>query len=203
MIRSICLATLLVTAAATVPASAKERRMATLDANGNLDALVTKHAAANNVPEDLVRRVIKRESGGNPRAVSKGNYGIMQIRLGTARGLGYRGTAAGLLDADTNMTYAVKYLAGAYQVAGGNHTRAVHYYAAGYYYAAKRRGFAARAQAGAMSRPALDGNGGAVMGADRFKSTAASPSARLRNAMAEGESVSSSSSLYSGRLDYH
>ena len=54
--------------------------------------------------------------------------------------MGYRGTAAGLLDADTNMTYAVKYLAGAYHAADGNANRAVHYYAAGYYYAAKSKG---------------------------------------------------------------
>jgi soluble lytic murein transglycosylase-like protein len=200
MIRSLCLATLLVAAAAIPPASAKERPMASLDANGNLDALVSKHAAANNVPEELVRRVIKRESGGNPRVISKGNYGIMQIRLGTARSLGYQGTAAGLLDADTNMTYAVKYLAGAYQVAGGNSTRAVHYYAAGYYYAAKRKGLRARAEAPATTSLALDGNGGAA----RFKSAASSsPAATLREARAEGESVASSSSLYSGRIDYH
>ena len=107
---------------------------------GSLDALIARHAAANNVPEALVRRVIHRESRGNPRAVSKGNYGLMQIRLGTARAMGYRGSAAGLLDADTNMTYAVKYLAGAYRTAGGNHDRAVGYYASGYYYAAKRKG---------------------------------------------------------------
>jgi len=63
--------------------------------------------------------------------------------------MGYRGDAAGLLDADTNMTYAVKYLAGAYRVAGGNPDRAVHYYASGYYYAAKRRGMNdARADSG-------------------------------------------------------
>ena len=119
---------------------AQHRRAAALDANGNLDALVARHAAANNVPAALVRRVIRRESRGNPRAVHAGNYGLMQIRLGTARAMGYRGGAAGLLDADTNMTYAVKYLAGAYRAAGGNMDRAVHYYAAGYYYAAKRKG---------------------------------------------------------------
>ena len=87
-----------------------------------------------------MRRVIKRESGGNPRVVSAGNYGLMQIKLATARSMGYTGNAAGLLDADTNMTYAVKYLAGAYRVANGNTNRAVHYYAAGYYYAAKSKG---------------------------------------------------------------
>jgi len=104
------------------------------------DALIAQHAAANGVPVELVHRVIIRESRYNPRAVSKGNYGMMQIRLQTARGLGYTGTAQGLLDANTNLTYAVKYLAGAYRVAGGNHSRAVALYASGYYYAAKRRG---------------------------------------------------------------
>ena len=121
-------------------AAAQVRNDGVLDANGNLNSLIARHAAANNLPEDLVRRVIRRESRGNARAISKGNYGLMQIRLGTARALGYRGGIEGLLDADTNMTYAVKYLAGAYQVAGGNSDRAVHYYAAGYYYAAKRQG---------------------------------------------------------------
>jgi soluble lytic murein transglycosylase-like protein len=110
---------------------------------GELDALVARHVAANGVPEALVRRVIRRESSGNPRLVSHGNYGLMQIKLQTARSMGYQGSAAGLLDAETNMTYAVKYLAGAYQVAHGNQDLAVHYYAAGYYYAAKRQGRAA------------------------------------------------------------
>jgi soluble lytic murein transglycosylase-like protein len=125
-----------------------------VDSNGNLDALISKHAAANGVPEDLVRRVIKRESRGNARAVSRGNYGLMQIKLPTARSMGYRGTAAGLLDADTNMTYAVKYLAGAYRVAGGNASRAVSYYASGYYYAAKRKGLIADNTSGAAKSAA-------------------------------------------------
>ena len=146
MIRNFCLAFLLVALASTSAAYAQNQRVAGLDANGNINSLIARHAAANNVPEDLVRRVIKRESGGNPRVVSKGNYGLMQIKLGTARAMGYRGTAAGLLDADTNMTYAVKYLAGAYHAADGNANRAVHYYAAGYYYAAKSKGTASRTQ---------------------------------------------------------
>ena len=139
MIRKLTLAALVLALAATAAAQARHRAVP-LDANGNLDALVSQYAAANNIPESLVRRVIARESGGNPRAVSRGNYGLMQIKLATARGLGYRGDAAGLLDANTNMQYAVKYLANAYRVAGGNPDRAVHYYAAGYYYAAKRQG---------------------------------------------------------------
>jgi soluble lytic murein transglycosylase-like protein len=141
MLRRTCIAAAaLALVVMTLPASAQDRRTASLDANGNLDALIAQHAAANNVPASLIRRVIKRESGGNSRAVSRGNYGLMQIRLGTARSLGYRGSAAGLLDPATNMEYAVKYLAGAYRVAAGNADRAVHYYASGYYYAAKRKG---------------------------------------------------------------
>jgi soluble lytic murein transglycosylase-like protein len=112
----------------------------------NYQAMVASHAAANDVPVSLVHRVIMRESRYNPRAISKGNYGMMQIRLGTARGLGYTGTAQGLLDPETNLTYAVKYLAGAYQLSGGNETQAVRYYAAGYYYAAKRQRQLAQAQ---------------------------------------------------------
>lgn len=139
MIRKICFASILVALASASAASA-QTRVAGLDANGNLDSLVARHASANNLPESMVRRIIKRESGGRAHVISKGNYGIMQIRLGTARAMGYRGTAAGLLDADTNMTYAVKYFAGAYRVAGGNPDRTVHYYAAGYYYAAKGKG---------------------------------------------------------------
>ena len=113
----------------------------------SLDALVSKHAAAYGVPEKLVRRVIHIESKGQPHLISKGNYGLMQIRLGTAKAMGYHGTPQGLLDADTNMTYAVRYLAGAYKAAGGNHNRAVALYAGGYYYQAKRQGFSPYAMA--------------------------------------------------------
>jgi soluble lytic murein transglycosylase-like protein len=103
------------------------------------DALVASHAKANNLPEALVHRMIVRESGYRPSLVSRGNIGLMQIKLGTARSLGYTGTAEGLRDPDTNLTWAVKYLAGAYRVANGDHKRAMHYYASGYYAVAKRQ----------------------------------------------------------------
>ena len=96
------------------------------------EGMVSQQASANGVPASLIHRVIMRESRYNPRAVSRGNYGLMQIRLGTARSMGYGGSAAGLLDANTNMTYAVRYLAGAYRAAGGDENRAVALYARGY-----------------------------------------------------------------------
>lgn len=102
--------------------------------------MIESHAASNGVPAELVHRVIVRESRYNAGAMGRGGaIGLMQIKLATARGLGYTGTAAGLRDPETNLTYGVRYLAGAYRVANGHHGRAVGYYASGYYYAAKRQ----------------------------------------------------------------
>jgi soluble lytic murein transglycosylase-like protein len=107
---------------------------------GQYDALIATHAAANNVPVALVHRVIQRESRYQPNLVGRcGCIGLMQIKLATARGLGYTGDAQGLRDPNTNLTYGVKYLAGAYRAANGDHNRAIHYFAAGYYEAAKRQ----------------------------------------------------------------
>jgi soluble lytic murein transglycosylase-like protein len=104
------------------------------------DSMVASHAAANNVPEALVHRVIVRESKYHPGLVGRGGtIGLMQIKLPTARGLGYTGDAAGLRDPNTNLAWGIKYLAGAYRAANGDHSRAVRYYASGYYYAAKRQ----------------------------------------------------------------
>jgi soluble lytic murein transglycosylase-like protein len=125
----VCFAGLIAMAAMPFPALAHDAQY---------DALVATHAKANNLPEALVHRMIVRESGYRPGLVSRGNIGLMQIKLGTARSLGYTGTAEGLRDPDTNLTYAVKYLAGAFHAANGDHRRAMHYYASGYYAAAKR-----------------------------------------------------------------
>ncbi len=132
---------------AVVPRVAVAPRLAAAPArSGPLDALIAQHAQANGVPESLVRRVVVRESRYNPRAVGRGGaMGLMQIKTATARAMGYGGSSSGLLNADTNLTYAVRYLAGAYRAAGGNADRAVGYYARGYYSAAKHRGIAAYA----------------------------------------------------------
>src|SRR3984885_1305005 len=103
------------------------------------EELVAKHAQANGVPVALVHRVIVRESRYQAHLVGRGGtIGLMQIKLATARGLGYAGDAEGLRDPNTNLTYGVRYLAGAYHAANGDHDRTMHYYASGYYEAAKR-----------------------------------------------------------------
>lgn len=110
------------------------------DSRADVDRLISEYATLYEVPVELVRRVVKRESNFFPGAHNNGHWGLMQIKHATARGMGYQGAAKGLLDAETNLKYAVKYLRGAYLVADGNHDLAVRYYARGYYYDAKRKG---------------------------------------------------------------
>ncbi len=88
------------------PAGAQGRAAHHPTAHGPVtyEKLITIHAQANNVPEALVHRVIVRESKYQPDLVGRGGtIGLMQIKLATARGLGYTGDAAGLRDPDTNL----------------------------------------------------------------------------------------------------
>lgn len=103
-------------------------------------ALVHKYAGIHDIPESLLHRVIQRESGYNPGARNGPYYGLMQILPQTAKTMGYQGPPEGLLDAETNLMYAGKYLRGAWLVSGGSEDRAVMWYAKGYYYEAKRKG---------------------------------------------------------------
>jgi soluble lytic murein transglycosylase-like protein len=121
------------------------------------DGLVASHARTNAVPEALVHRVIVRESRYQPRLVGRGGtIGLMQIKLSTARSLGYTGDAEGLRDPNTNLAYGVKYLAGAYRAANGDHRRAMALYASGYYGVAKRQRLAHIRHAGRATAPAQE-----------------------------------------------
>jgi soluble lytic murein transglycosylase-like protein len=103
-------------------------------------ALIRKYADVHQIPESLLHRVIQRESDYNPGARNGPYYGLMQILPQTAQTMGYRGSPSGLLDAETNLMYAGKYLRGAWLVSRGSEDRAVMWYAKGYYYEAKRMG---------------------------------------------------------------
>jgi soluble lytic murein transglycosylase-like protein len=97
-----------------------------------IKAIVARHAAANGVPFSLADAVVRVESRYNPRASHAGNLGLMQIRHQTARGMGYSGGASGLLDAETNARYGMKYLALAYKLAGGDTCRTIMKYQSGH-----------------------------------------------------------------------
>jgi hypothetical protein len=103
------------------------------------DAWIAKQAKIHGVPESLIHRVVMRESRYRPDAMNKRYYGLMQITYPTARSMGYKGEPKGLLDAETNLTYGVPYLANAFLVAGKKDDRAVALYSKGYYFEAKRK----------------------------------------------------------------
>ncbi|MEL6840225.1 MAG: lytic transglycosylase domain-containing protein [Pseudomonadota bacterium] len=105
-----------------------------------LRRLINQYADIHDIPVTLLHRVIIRESTHRPWARNGPYYGLMQILPETARTMGYRGSPEGLLDAETNLKYAGRYLRGAWLVSDGDEATAVSWYARGYYYEAKRRG---------------------------------------------------------------
>lgn len=104
-----------------------------------LRILINKYADHYEVPRPLVHKVIQRESDYRPAARNGPYYGLMQILPATARNMGFEGAPAELLDAETNLRWAVKYLRGAWIVSDGNMDAAVMWYARGYYYEARDR----------------------------------------------------------------
>jgi len=126
-----------VTPAAQAPAPAAEAEAPPRNALGER---VTYYAGIYDVPESLINRSIRRESGFNSTLRRGPYWGLMQLRLDTARSMGYRGPDRGLLDADTNLKYGVAYLSNAYLVGGRNPDRALALYSSGYYYEARRKG---------------------------------------------------------------
>lgn len=132
--RLIALFAALAIGCAVTPANAQSHNRA------EIEVLAQFYAQYYDVPHDLVRRVINRESTFNPSARNGPYYGLMQILPATAKSMGFRGQPADLLNAETNLIYAVKYLRGAWLLANGSHDRAVQLYAKGYYYEAKAAG---------------------------------------------------------------
>lgn len=100
-------------------------------------ALINQYADDYEVPRSLVHRVVQRESDYRPGARNGPYWGMMQILPATARGMGFQGQPSDLLNPETNLKYAVKYLRGAWLVSEGSEPDAVMWYARGYYYAAR------------------------------------------------------------------
>ncbi|MEV8465731.1 lytic transglycosylase domain-containing protein [Fluviibacterium sp. DFM31] len=105
-----------------------------------LRASINHWADYYDLPRELVHRLAIRESTHRPTARNGPYYGLLQVLPATARSMGYSGPNTGLLDADTNLQYALKYLDGAYLVAEGDPDRAIRLYAKGYYPEAKAKG---------------------------------------------------------------
>ena len=86
----------------------------------SMKPLIARYASENDLPYELADAVVRIESRYNAGARNGPNMGLTQINVRTAQSLGYQGSAAGLLDAETNLRYGLKYLARAYKLAGGD-----------------------------------------------------------------------------------
>ncbi|KPB01737.1 transglycosylase SLT domain-containing protein [Ahrensia marina] len=96
-------------------------------------AIISRHAKANNIPVNLAHAVVFSESSYKAHARgAAGEIGLMQLRLPTARLVGYRGSAKALYDPETNIKYGMKYLGKARQLASGSTCGTILRYNAGH-----------------------------------------------------------------------
>lgn len=105
--------------------------------------MVREEAIRQGVPVNLALAVAKSESNFNCGAVGRGGErGVMQIKPSTARGLGYRGSPAGLNNCRVGIRYGMVYLKMAYRAAKGNIYRTALLYNAGIGSKRKRSAYA-------------------------------------------------------------
>ncbi|MCF3639369.1 lytic transglycosylase domain-containing protein [Rhizobium sp. TRM95111] len=100
---------------------------------GGVSGIINSYARQYGVPVDLAHAVVRVESNFNPRARgSAGEIGLMQIKPATARMMGYRGSAKGLFDPETNIKFGMLYLAKAHELSGGTTCGTILRYNAGH-----------------------------------------------------------------------
>ena len=87
----------------------------------NVIAIIKRQAPRYGVPTWFALRIAKVESNYNPNVRgAAGEYGVFQMKCATARGVGFKGNCAGLLNASTNVQYGLKHLSAAVKMSRGN-----------------------------------------------------------------------------------
>ncbi len=115
-------------------ASPESTTVSTYAPPSEIEALIDKTAAENGVPPDLARGLVAVLSSYNPQARGKsGEIGLMQLMPQTAQAMGFTGSANDLYDPATNLTYGMRYLAKAQELAGGDTCQTIHRYTAGHF----------------------------------------------------------------------
>ncbi|MEJ5081921.1 MULTISPECIES: lytic transglycosylase domain-containing protein [unclassified Ochrobactrum] len=95
--------------------------------------IINRYASTYGVPSSLAHAVVRHESNFQPNVRgAAGEIGLMQIKLSTARGLGYTGSAKGLYEPSTNIQFGMKYLAQAQKLGGGSTCGTILKYNAGH-----------------------------------------------------------------------
>lgn len=89
--------------------------------NDRVVALIKDMAPAYGVPTWFALRIAQVESGYNPNIRgAAGEYGVYQMKCATAKGIGFAGNCAELLNASTNVRVGLKHLSMAMKLSGGN-----------------------------------------------------------------------------------
>jgi len=98
------------------------------------DSIIALAAAQSGVPVPLIKAILANESGFVPSAMGDQGraYGIGQMWLKTARGIGFTGDASALLNPAVAIPLTAKYLAVHLKKYGGNVAAAMSAYNAGH-----------------------------------------------------------------------
>jgi soluble lytic murein transglycosylase-like protein len=96
-------------------------------------SLISSYAAQHGISEALAHAVVTVESNFRPNVTgAAGEIGLMQLKLSTARMMGYSGSAKALYDPETNIKYGMKYLGKAQELGDGSTCQTILRYNAGH-----------------------------------------------------------------------
>jgi soluble lytic murein transglycosylase-like protein len=88
-------------------------------ARSSVEHLIRRSAERHGVPVRLALAVAKVESNFRCNAIGRaGERSVLQIKPATARGLGYRGSAAGLTNCGAGLDFGMRHLAAAWRRCG-------------------------------------------------------------------------------------
>jgi len=114
----ICLSTVHVK---TIKRQKSRKAQVTPATNDRVVGLIKELAPQYGVPTWFALRIAKVESGYNPNTRgAAGEYGVYQMKCATAKGIGFAGNCAELLNASTNIRVGLKHLSMAMKLSGGN-----------------------------------------------------------------------------------
>ncbi len=112
---------------------AKQVQVTQVKPKGKYGNLIAKYAQTHGVPYSLANAVVRVESSYRANVTgAAGEIGLMQIKLSTARGMGYKGSRSQLYNPGTNLYWGMKYLGRAHQLSGGTTCGTILKYNAGH-----------------------------------------------------------------------
>jgi len=79
-------------------------------ADSPLHEMIRAAAISHDIQPEIALGLVDVESKFNLKAEKDGNYGLMQIRMGTAQAMGFKGNFKDLMKPENNLEYGMRYL---------------------------------------------------------------------------------------------